>query len=320
MISIYVDGVSRESPGPGGWAVVVVDESGKENPYSGAEGKTTALRMGIKAAMEGLMRTPPGSQITLHSTSAPLVRDATQSSTREGDRDLWASLDRLAARRSVSWEWVEEFAGVPMQEKTVRLAREAAGLGADEIAAEAPAEEDVIGQEEAGVYQEEAEEVEPAETAFSHLNERGEARMVDISHKADTERVAVARGRVVMEPATLELIRSGGVAKGDVLSVARIAGIMGAKRTPELVPMCHPLLLTDVTVELELNDAECAVEITATVKTTGKTGVEMEALTAVSVSALTIYDMCKSADRHMRVEGMRLVRKRGGKSGDMVLE
>lgn len=147
-----------------------------------------------------------------------------------------------------------------------------------------------------------------------------ETRMVDISAKQDTERVAVAKGMVVMKPETLALIEQGKLAKGDVLSMAQTAGIMAAKRTAELIPLCHPLLLTDVTVEFELNKEKSAVEITATVKSTGKTGVEMEALTATAVSALTIYDMCKPAERGIKIHDIRLVRKSGGKSGTIVLE
>lgn len=144
--------------------------------------------------------------------------------------------------------------------------------------------------------------------------------MVDISAKPDTERVALARGRVVMKPFTLRLIGEGGIPKGDVLSVARVAGIMAAKNTPHLIPMCHPLLLTGISVDFSLDPEASAIEITATVKTTGKTGVEMEALTAVTGSALTIYDMCKAVDRGMRIQDLRLVRKSGGKSGTIQLE
>jgi len=150
---------------------------------------------------------------------------------------------------------------------------------------------------------------------LSHLDERGAARMVDVSGKADTAREAVAEGFVVMEPATLALIQAGGVPKGDVLAVARVAGIMAAKRTSELIPMCHPLPVTGMTVDLE-PERESRLRITARVRTTGKTGVEMEALTAVSVAALTVYDMCKAVDRGMRIEGVRLLEKRGGKSGE----
>ena len=155
---------------------------------------------------------------------------------------------------------------------------------------------------------------------LSHVDEQGRARMVDVSAKADTEREAVARGLVLMKPETLKLVSEGGISKGEVLSVARVAGIMAAKHTPYLVPMCHPLLLTHVEVDLRLDPDISAIEIMATVRTTGKTGVEMEALTAVTGSALTIYDMCKAVDKAMRIEKVRLVRKTGGKSGDIILE
>jgi cyclic pyranopterin phosphate synthase len=155
---------------------------------------------------------------------------------------------------------------------------------------------------------------------LSHLDESGRARMVDVTAKDDTVREAVAKGSVRMKAETLALIQSGGVPKGDVLAVAQVAGVMAAKRTHELIPMCHPLLLSAIDVRLEPDEKESAVRITATVRTTGKTGVEMEALTAVSVAALTIYDMCKAVDRGMRVEGVRLARKSGGKSGEVVLE
>ena len=150
---------------------------------------------------------------------------------------------------------------------------------------------------------------------LTHFDKEGKARMVDVSDKAETERVATARGSVLMQPATLALIKEGGVKKGDVLSIARLAGIMGAKRTPDLIPLCHPLALTAVQVDLTLDEARNAVDITATCKLTGKTGVEMEALTAVSVAALTVYDMCKAVDKGMQITDVRLVHKSGGKSG-----
>jgi cyclic pyranopterin monophosphate synthase len=149
---------------------------------------------------------------------------------------------------------------------------------------------------------------------FSHFDARGQAAMVDVGAKSITQRIATARARVTMLPATAALIRSGGAKKGDVLGVARIAGIMASKRTAELIPLCHPLPISAVSLELEVTDN--AVEIAATVSTTGQTGVEMEALTAASVAALTVYDMCKSVDRGMRIEAVRLTHKSGGKSGD----
>lgn len=150
---------------------------------------------------------------------------------------------------------------------------------------------------------------------LTHFDAQGNARMVDVSDKSETERVAVAKGLVRMEPATVALIASGQASKGDVLSVAQLAGIMGAKKTPDLIPLCHPLALTKVTVDLVLLPDDNAVEITATCKLKGRTGVEMEALTAVSVAALTVYDMCKAVDKGMVIENIRLEHKSGGKSG-----
>lgn len=160
---------------------------------------------------------------------------------------------------------------------------------------------------------------------LTHLDEHGRARMVDVGHKDDTRREAIARGRVLMKPETLNLILEHGIAKGDVLAVAQVAGVMAAKRTHELVPMCHPLLLTHISLNFEPQPAAgpdnlARIEITATVRTTGKTGVEMEALTAVSVAGLTIYDMCKAVDRAMQIDAIRLAKKSGGKSGNIILE
>ena len=153
------------------------------------------------------------------------------------------------------------------------------------------------------------------EQRLSHLDERGDARMVDVSAKAVTAREAVAEGFVAMRPETLALIQEGGLPKGDVLAVARVAGIQAAKRTSELIPMCHPLPISAVAIALQPVD-EARLRVEATVRTEGRTGVEMEALTAVGVAALTVYDMCKAVDRGMRIEGVRLLEKRGGKSGE----
>ena len=155
---------------------------------------------------------------------------------------------------------------------------------------------------------------------LTHLDEQGRARMVDVGHKPDTERIAIARGEVRMKKETLDLIRAGQMKKGDVLTVAQIAGISGSKRTSELIPLCHPLPLTKVDVDLALDESIPGVVITATAKTIGKTGVEMEALTAVSVAALTVYDMAKAVEKTMQIQNIRLVEKHGGQSGDVVNE
>lgn len=159
-----------------------------------------------------------------------------------------------------------------------------------------------------------------AQTRLSHIDDDGKAIMVDVSDKGFTDRIATAAGSVEMESTTMQLIEEGGLKKGDVISVARLAGILGAKRTSELIPLCHPLSLQKINVEITLNPIRNTVEIEATCKVNGQTGVEMEALTAVSVAALTIYDMCKAVDRTMRLTNIRLCTKSGGQSGDFVAD
>jgi cyclic pyranopterin monophosphate synthase len=153
-------------------------------------------------------------------------------------------------------------------------------------------------------------------SGFTHFDAQGQAHMVDVGAKPASHRVAVASGRIAMLPATLDLVRQGTARKGDVLGVARIAGIQGSKRTSELIPLCHPIALTRLAVEFEIDEAAAAVVCTATAETVGPTGVEMEALTAVQVALLTIYDMCKAVDRGMTITGVRLLEKKGGKSGE----
>jgi len=155
---------------------------------------------------------------------------------------------------------------------------------------------------------------------LTHMDESGRPRMVDVTKKPDTQREAVTKGTVRMQAATLDLLKKGKVAKGDVLAVAKLAGIMAAKQTPSLIPLCHPVLIGDVRIDFTLDEKNSAVEITATVESVGKTGVEMEALTATAVTALTIYDMCKAVDRGIQIENIRLVSKSGGKSGTITLE
>lgn len=150
---------------------------------------------------------------------------------------------------------------------------------------------------------------------FTHFNENGRSKMVDVSEKADTVRTAVAAGRVLVNAETFELIKTGGMKKGDVLNVAQVGGIMGAKRTSDIIPMCHPIMISGVDIDISLCEERHSVEIVATTKCTGATGVEMEALTAVSVAALTVYDMCKAVQRDIEITDIRLLKKTGGKSG-----
>ncbi len=158
------------------------------------------------------------------------------------------------------------------------------------------------------------------EKDFTHFNDEGRARMVDVGEKSVTQRTAVAAARVEVNESTFELIRSGGVKKGDVLTVAQVAGIMGAKRTPDIIPMCHPVAIDGTDISLSLDEEKCAVDITARVSCSGRTGVEMEALTAASVAALTVYDMCKAVQRDIRITEIRLLEKSGGIHGDYVAD
>ena len=155
---------------------------------------------------------------------------------------------------------------------------------------------------------------------FTHFNEEGRAKMVDVGVKAETRRTAIAASRVLVNKDTFELIKTGGMKKGDVLTVAQVAGVMGAKRTPDLIPMCHPILIDGIDLNLSLNEERCSVEIEATVSCAGRTGVEMEALMAVSTAALTVYDMCKAVQKDMEITDIRLLKKTGGIHGDFSRE
>ena len=351
MIEIYTDGSCDGNPGRGGWAAIVV-EDGRQRVLRGGERHTTNNRMEITAAIKGLEAVPAGADVTVTSDSEYVIKTMTRNWKRNANTDLWPRLDDLVASRRVRWEWVRGHTGHPFNELADRTAKEEAGLakrGEDNLPH--PFGPTQAGQRPSplagrGVAQPLPLEgggptaplrrrrgegemppphtatpgSEPPHPALTHVDESGAARMVDVGHKPDTERVAVAKGSVVMAPETLSLIKRNAIAKGDVLSVARTAGIMAAKRTPDLIPLCHPLPLSSIAVDMTLDEARSAVDIAATVKTTGKTGVEMEALTAVTVAALTVYDMCKAVDHRIRIEAVRLVRKTGGKSGDLILE
>jgi cyclic pyranopterin phosphate synthase len=298
VIQIYTDGAYNPVLGQGGWGAVIV-ERGQKRVFSGIAKKTTSNRMEITAALEGILKTKPSAEIVVYTDSQYLFGCMARGWQRRANRDLWQQLDETVSQRKVKWEWVDRSTKNPFHKEAHDLATNLASQG------------------------EAAQEKGVAKTAakrLTHIDEQGRPRMVDISQKPDTEREAVAKGIVRMQAATFQLIKRGGTAKGDVLSVAQLAGIMAAKQTHNLIPLCHPILIGDVKVEFSFDEASNAVEITTTVKSTGKTGVEMEALTATTVTALTIYDMCKAVDRSIRLENIRLVRKSGGKSGTIHLE
>ena len=291
MIDIFTDGACSGNPGRGGWGAVILRD-GHMQELSGRERRTTNNRMEMTAVIEGLAAVPPGSEVTVYSDSQYVVNTMTKNWKRNKNQDLWAKLDRETAARHVTWEWIRGHAGHPMNERADRLATQ-------QTRPRAP-----VG----------------GGSQLSHVDAEGKASMVDVGAKAVTQRVAVARGSVVMQPETLRLIGENAMEKGDVLGVARVAGIMAAKKTAELIPLCHPLPIDKVSVDLRIDEARSAVVIEAAAATTAKTGVEMEALTAVSVAALTVYDMVKAVDRGTTIQSVRLVRKTGGASGDIELE
>jgi len=237
---------------------------------------------------------PQNSEVVVYTDSQYLFGCMSRGWQRRANRDLWEQLDGVVGQRKVRWEWIDQGAGNQFHREAHNMATKLASQG---------------------------KEVQvPAAEKLTHLDESGRPRMVDIGGKPDTKREAVARGLVRMQASTFELLAQGRLPKGDVLTVARLAGIMAAKQTPNLIPLCHPIPISDIIVEFALDEKDSTVEITAAVKSIGKTGVEMEALTATAVAALTIYDMCKAVDRGMKIEAIRLVRKSGGKSGTITLE
>ena len=305
MIEIYTDGAYNPVLGQGGWGAVVLGDEQKR-VFSGIAKKTTSNRMEITAALEGILRTSQGAEVVVYTDSQYLFGCMAKGWQRRANLDLWERLDEAVSQRKVRWEWIDRNAKSPFHKEAHALATNLASQG--ERLEPVPSEKGKGGPR-AVVVQE-----------LTHIDALGRPRMVDVSDKPDTQREAVAKGVVRMRASTLDRLRKGEVAKGDVLTVAQLAGIMAAKETPHLIPLCHPILIADIKVEFSLDEENSVVEITATVRSTGKTGVEMEALTATAVAALTIYDMCKAVDRGMKIENIRLVRKSGGKSGTINLE
>ena len=292
MIEIYTDGAYNPVLSQGGWGAVIVDD-GKKRVFSGIARKTTSNRMEITAALEGILHTPQNSEAVVYTDSQYLFGCVAKGWQRKANRDLWEQLDEAVSHRKVHWQWIDQSVRNRFHKEAHDLATSLASQG---------------------------EGLKPVPVELTHIDEQGRPRMVDVSEKPDTQRQAIAKGVVRMQASTLERIRKGEMAKGDALAVAQLAGIMAAKETPHLIPLCHPILIGDIKVELSLDEANSAVEITTTVKSVGKTGVEMEALTATAVAALTIYDMCKAVDRGMKIGNIRLVKKSGGKSGAINLE
>ena len=305
MIEIYADGAYNPVLDQGGWGAVAVKDSQKR-VFSGMVKKTTGNRMEITAALEGILHTPKGSEVAVYTDSQYLFGCMTQGWQRRANRDLWERLDTAVSQRRVRWQWIERDTKNPFHHEAHAVATNLASQG--ERRPPVPSEK------------QKRQPKVPIEEGLTHVDTLGRPRMVDVTEKPDTQREAVAKCLVRMKADTLNLLKKGEMPKGDVLAVAQLAGIMAAKQTPHIIPLCHPVLIGDIKVEFDLDEEANVVEVTTMVKSIGKTGVEMEALTATAVTALTIYDMCKAVDRGIQIESLRLIRKSGGKSGIVNLE
>lgn len=293
---IYTDGSCKGNPGPGGWAAIIFSGCNIIKQLSGGSQNTTNNKMEITAVIEGLKSIDPRADIDIFSDSSYVINSMTKNWKRNVNQDLWKALDSEAAKHQLTWYWVKGHSGDPGNELADKLAY---------AAAEAASKGDI-----------EMNEQLPSE-ALTHIDDAGNASMVDVAEKNVTVREATAIGTVTMSEATLNLIKNGLLKKGDVFTVAQLAGIMGAKKTSDLIPLCHPLPLEKVNVDLKIDETACSIIIEGYAKTSSKTGVEMEALTAVSVAALTIYDMAKASDRQMTISDIRVIKKSGGRSGDL---
>ena len=291
--------------------------NGQITEISGNQPSTTNNQMEITAVIRGLNRLPAGEAVCVVSDSTYVINTMTKGWKRNANRPLWEELDVAVNQRDVTWRWVKGHSGNLHNDLADKLAHDAARDLADSAQTVTGPSNDGTN-DGAGTTPDAAGQT--GQLGLTHVDEEGKVKMVDVGDKAMTVREAVARGYVVMQPRTLHLIQQGEFAKGDVVGLARTAGIMGAKNTDELIPLCHSIPLTHIDVDIDVDSFNDRAQVTATVRATWKTGVEMEALTAVSVAALTIYDMAKAADRGMRIEEVKLISKRGGCSGDFMAD
>ena len=343
-LHVYSDGGAIGNPGPGGFGVVV-ESNGNSWKLSRGYRRTTNNRMelmGVIAGLESTAALGKSSQTEVVTDSRYVVDGISKGwakrwrangwrRNKQGDMalnpDLWGRLLDAVEGRDVSFQWVRGHSGHPQNEQCDAMVREASKLPAAKQMVDAGYER--VGSATAAQsarFTSLTEKVDgvnnevEAEPKLTHIDSSGEARMVDVGVKAITQRVATASCEVKMSAKTLGLIRSGGIGKGDVISTAKLAGVMGGKRTSELIPMCHNIPLSQIEVDIEELEDGSGLRVKATARATWRTGVEMEAMTAASIAALTIYDMCKSAERGIRITDLRLLRKSGGKSGDYVAE
>lgn len=344
---IYSDGGAIGNPGPGGFGVVV-EADGQTWELSRGYRRTTNNRMELMGMIAGLESTAGfglGRSTSVVSDSSYVVNGMSKGWAKrwrangwrrnsKGDMalnpDLWGRLLDAVEGREVAFSWVKGHSGHPQNERCDALVGEASRLPRGDQVVDAGYEspQSALAVADEPFESLISESPSPPDTdveavpdpELTHIDSSGEARMVDVGGKAITDRAATAGCEVLMSSKTLSLIRAGGIGKGDVVSTAKLAGVMGAKRTSELIPMCHNIPISQIEVDIEELGDGSGLQIEATARATWRTGVEMEAMTAASITALTIYDMCKSAERGIRVTDLRLLRKSGGKSGDYVAD
>ena len=291
MIEIYTDGSCLGNPGPGGWAAIILDTNDPDKTPSRIKGNcpdTTNNRMELLAVIEGIASTPSDRKIKVYSDSKYVVDTLNKNWKRKANLDLWEKLDQQIHNRNIEYIWIKGHANNTHNE-----------------------EADNIAQQEANNIAQNP----PTSTNLSHTDKTGKISMVDISNKNTTLRIAKATCDVMTSHESFLAIKNNKIEKGDVISSARIAGILAAKKTASIIPLCHPILISHIEITFNLDEANNVISITSKVTSSGQTGVEMEALTAVTISALTIYDMCKSIDKQTTITNIRLLKKSGGKSG-----
>ena len=283
---LYTDGSCIGNPGPGGWASIIIINDVKTT-LSGSDEETTNNKMEITAVIKGLEQFPENSSVKIFTDSEYVINTMTKNWKRNTNLDLWNCLDSLVKNRTIEWNWVKGHSGNKLND-----------------------EADLIANGEAKKIIEKKK--------LTHLNKEGNAQMVDTSTKGITERIAIVSGKILMKKETLDTALKGNLKKGDLFSVAKTSGINAAKWTHLLIPMCHPIPVSNVVIDIVPNHDMPGLEITSTVKANWNTGVEMEAFTAVSITCLTIFDMCKSLDKSMKIEDIHLVHKAGGASGEYI--
>ena len=283
---LYTDGSCIGNPGPGGWASIIIINDVKTT-LSGSDEETTNNKMEITAIIKGLEQFPENSSVKIFTDSEYVINTMTKNWKRNTNLDLWNRLDSLVINRTIEWNWVKGHSGNKLND-----------------------EADLIANGEAKKIIQKKK--------LTHLNKEGNAQMVDTSTKGITERIAIVSGKILMKKETLDTALKGNLKKGDLFSVAKTSGINAAKWTHLLIPMCHPIPVSNVVIDIVPNHDMPGLEITSTVKANWNTGVEMEAFTAVSITCLTIFDMCKSLDKSMKIEDIHLVHKAGGASGEYI--